>query len=674
MISVPPSLLAASALPTAHLLVPFLWVFGLASVLVAFLHSRKLPSILGFLLTGVILGPVGLGVVQNEQAIDIMAEVGIVLLMFTIGLEVSIRDLMRMGRLVLGGGTFQIAVTSALFAGVALLSGVSVTTAISIGLLCSASSTALVLRMLGDRGELAMPHGQFSLAILLAQDFAVVALMLVLPMLADGGFSIGVLAFGLGEGVVLAGLIVVVARTIFPWILAKVVELRSREVFMLATFATVFGTAFVGELLGLSLALGAFLAGIVVSESDFSHQMFAEVLPFRDIFNGLFFASVGLLIDPEAVMNNIGMLLAFLALIWVGKGIIFFGTAKLFKLSTASAILSAFALSQLGEFGLVLAQQAASLELLSGEERSIIITAAVVTMGATSIILPWATSRWSTDKSSAELPDEEFHLTDHVIVVGFGLNGQNVTKVLKRLGVPYVVVEMNQATVAQQKATGEPIVFGDATRPTLLEHLHVGKARALVSAIAGAASTREIIASAHHANPEMLIIARTRYVAEIDPLIELGADVVVPEEFETSIELASRVMQAYGASEVAIQRERRAMRDERYKSLTDAAFQGTHASMDELLAALDMATVQISEGSRAVGQTLSALDFRAQTGATVVAIHRHDEIVSDPNADTVLSIGDRLVVIGDSKCLKSVRELGSDPTFAAIVGEQGNGE
>ncbi len=652
------SLVAASTAPTAELLMPLLWVFGVATVIVAILHLKKVPSLLGFLLTGVLVGPAGFGVVRDADAIAIMAEIGVVLLLFTIGLEVSLRDLARMAKLVLGGGLFQIASTTCVFTGLAWLTGVEIYSAVGIGLMVSASSTALVLRLLGDRGELGTPYGRLALAILLAQDFAVVGLMLVLPMLATRDIAPFDLAVGLGEAVLVAAVIYVGARFAFPWLLEKIVALRSREIFLLTTMAVLFGTAMAADALGLSLALGAFVAGLVVSESEFSHQMFAEVLPFRDVFNGLFFASVGLMIDPVAVTENLGLLAAFIAVIIVAKFIIIFLTARLMSLSLIPTLLASFALFQVGEFGLILAQQGALLELITPTQHSLIIAVAVFTMALTPIIYPFAAKKIDLVRQPGEGDVSDVHgpLKNHVIIVGYGLNGQNVARALKQLEVPLVVVDLNKNTVDDHRKDDVLLVFGDATRPALLEHLNIDSAKALVSAIADAPATREIVSNARHANPDLLIIARTRYVAEIEPLQKIGANVVVPEEYETSIELVGQVMQAYGASEAAIQREKRQLRSERYKVLLEEPEEVNTRAIDDLLYALEVERIEVT-GDAIAGKSIAESDFRSETGSTIVAVLRDNETHSAPEPGFVVERGDMLVVVGDCEGVTSARRL-----------------
>ncbi len=634
-----------------HILTDLVFVVLAATALVALLSRFKMPSLLGFLLTGLALGPVGLGAVEDAHAIEVMAEIGVVLLMFTIGLEVSLKELAKMAGRVLGGGALQMGLTVGLTVGVGWLLGVAPGLGAVVGLVLAASSTALVLRLLGDQGELGRPHGRLALAILLFQDFAVVALMLLVPLMAGEGGGLGELAWSLGRAALIAGGIYGIGRFAFPWVLRRLVALRSREVSLLMTLGVALGTAWVAGQLGLSLALGAFIAGLVISESEFSHAMFSEIMPFRDAFNGLFFISVGLLVRPEVVMAQPLQILGLVVLVMAGKGAVVVGVARLFRLSWADALLAGVGLSQVGEFGFVLAQQAAGSGLLDEQTRGVILSVSVVTMALTPLLLPAtrhlvARLGGTRPDDAPPLPEGSHALEDHVIVVGFGVNGQNVTRALGLLGVRFVVVEMNLHTVEAEVARGVPIVLGDATRPSLLEHLGISRARALVVAIADPAATREIVACARPLNPNLLIIARTRYIAELEPLVHLGADRVVPEEFETSLELVGQVMGAYGALPRAIEREKTQLRQARYGALRGAPTTAPRSTLDALLDDVAVEQLELEADHHATGQSLMALEVRTRTGATVLAVLRGDHAEASPSASLALQAGDVVVLVG----------------------------
>lgn len=632
-------------------------VLAVAGLIVWIFQRLRLPPILGFLAAGVVVGPAGLGVVQDQYAIEVMAEIGIVLLLFTIGLELSLEQLARMARLVFGGGVGQGLITTAVGVGAAMAVGFELRPAFFLGILLAASSTALVLRLLGDAGKLGTPFGRLALAILLFQDIVIVLLMLVVPVL--GGQDATLLEVGTQIGLALAVItaMYVGARFVFPWVLERVVASRSRELFTMVTVVTVFGTAYLAGLAGLSLALGAFIAGLVVSESHFAHQMMDEVLPFRDLFNGLFFVSVGLLVDPAVLLAEPLLVVGLIVGVMIAKAVIVTAVGPLVGLDLRNAIIAGAALSQVGEFSFILAQQGRQYNLISPENHALFVAVVVGTMALTPVAL------WLGETVAARLPvqtpthaalaDEQARaaMDDHVIIVGYGLNGRNVARVLRQIEVPYVVVEMNVGTVEDQRALGEPIYFGDASRPVVLEHLGVEEARALVVAVGDPATTREVVAAARRANPKLWIAARTRYVAEIRPLEELGADLVVPEEFETSLELAGRVMAAYGASPRAIDREKRLLRAAQYRVLLDDEAPAL-PTLEALVGGLSTEYVDVEPDHRYAARDVGAIEADLPPQISVLAVLRGDASFVDPPDDCVVEAGDVLVLLGPGHGLR----------------------
>lgn len=654
-----------------HGMAEIVWIALGSTAVVALCQRLKMPSLLGFLVVGVLLGPVGLGVVRDSHAIDFAAEIGVVFLLFTIGLEVSIGDLVRMIKQVLGGGALQMGITAL---GVALLFGALYQDSKMgwiLGLLVVPSSTALVLRLMGDSGELMTPYGRLSLAILLMQDFAVVGFMLLLPMFAKSDATQMQLLWSLGKaGLVTAG-IFVLGRFAFPWVLRHIVALRSREVFLLVTLSMVFGTAFLAGKLGLSLALGAFVAGIVVSESEFSHQMFAEVLPFRDILNGVFFVSVGLLLQADVVKAKPWTLLLWIVCLLLWKFVVVVGIAKVFRLSWQASVFTGVALSQVGEFGLVLVKEATTLKLITQEQRGMLIAASLATMILTPLLLMLLRATWPKRRQEVQA-DVDAELADtldkHVILVGYGINGRNVARALQFLGVKFVVVEMNQQTVRKERENGIPICYGDATSHILLELLHVDRARVFITAIADAAVTRTIVAQARHANSKMKVIARTRYIAEIAQLRELGADIVVPEEFETSIELFGRILLAYDIPEFQVEQEKRRLRNEEYKALLQDTIKPV-ISWADFFSGLQIERVLLEEGWKGAEKTLGELHLRVKTGTTVLAVLRGEHVHSAPEGGFRLAASDTLVLAGDAQAIQKAKVLLRDGTLEARSAE-----
>jgi monovalent cation:H+ antiporter-2, CPA2 family len=646
-------------------------VLPLSALVVWGFQKVKLPPILGFLVVGVLVGPV-FGLIQDRHNIEVMAEIGIVLLMFSIGVEFSLKEMMHMARLVFGGGGAQMLLTGALAALAMWGLGLStIREAIFAGMIVSVSSTAIVLRLQGERGEMGAPHGRMSLAILLMQDLAVVLLMLLVPLLAGQGDqgTLGML-WQVCRALILIVVLYVCARFLFPWLMEKVVSTRSRELFSMVTIVSIFGTAYLAGLSGLSLALGAFVAGMVVSESPYAHQMMSEVLPFRDVFSGLFFVAVGMLVEPhllaEYPLTVAGLVLGVVVL----KAAVAGGVTWLFGLGAKAGLLVGLALAQVGEFAFVLAQQGAAVGLLSAEDHAIFVCVSVATMILTPFLImagPALAKRLPESEAVRGLADSQRveqrcqDIADHVVIVGFGLNGRNVAHVLRQLHVRYVITELNAHTVMDYVVKGEPIIYGDATRDLVLEHVGIHRARALVVVIADPAATRQVVELARRLNPALVILARTRFVTEVEKLQQLGADHVVPEEFETSIEISGLVMKTYGASDYAVAREQQAFRDSQYGALRDA-LAGVRAKkgiprMTQMLHALDVEQVSLDEGSPAVGQTLKSLNLRARTGVSVMAILRGGATLSNPGGELALEVNDQLVLIGDGVQLQAALPL-----------------
>lgn len=627
------------------------------------------PAILGFLVSGVLLGPV-LGVVQDRERIEVMAEIGIVLLMFSIGVEFSLSTLSRMRKEVLGGGGGQLLVTGLAAFLLALAIGYDLRPALFLGLLVALSSTAIVLRLLGDRSELDAPHGRLSVGILILQDLAVVVLMLLVPILATGaGRFVGVL-LALGQALLTAGLIVIAARFAFPWVLDQAVRTRSRELFTLVTVLVALGTAWLMGLAGLSLAIGAFVAGLVVSESPWSHHMMSEMRPLRDVFNGLFFVSVGLLVDPAVLADRPFVILALIPSVMVLKGLIAGGVALALGLGPRVAVLAGGALAQVGEFSFVLAQQGMAAGILSADEHATFIAITVGTMMLTPLVLQgshavarrvYGVAGWrGPHNRGTTLPE-----ADHAVIVGFGINGRNVARVLRWLEVPYLVVELNSRTVNERIGRDEPFVFGDATRELVLRHVGIERARVLVVAIADPSATRAIVTAARALHPGLRVVVRTRYIHEVTALHDLGAEKVVPEEYETSIELAAQALYSFGVSPRAVARARTRLRQQSYALLRrtddDLTELRQESRLDEILSEIDVVDLFIEPGSVATGKTLGQLDLRATTGATVLAVLRGDALEALPHAGHRLEDDDVIVVVGHGDQLQAVRALVTGP-------------
>jgi CPA2 family monovalent cation:H+ antiporter-2 len=551
-----------------------------ASLPIAFLCSRlRAPVIVGFMLTGVLIGPAGLGWISNPQDVEALAEIGVVLLLFTIGLEFSLKRLLQMKRLVLGGGGLQVLLTVLAVLGLGLASGRSFQESVFFGFLCALSSTAIVLKSYQDRLEIASPHGRSGVGILLFQDLCLAPMMLLTPVLSSqAGATPGAIALRLGTALAVIVGVVVTARTIMPLLLGHIVRLRSPEVFIIFVVLVSLGTAWLTSSVGLSMALGAFIAGLVLSESEYSHQIVSDVLPFRDVFNSVFFIAAGMLLSVGFLFAHLPVVLLWVVGLIVGKALITLLAVRLLGHSLRVAALVGLGLAQAGEFSFILAQMGAAQGLLSADDYQRFLAATILSMIATPLLISLAPrlslllpAPRTTSAAAQAQPSGAHALSAHVIVVGYGLNGRNLVRVLQRTGIPFQVLELNAETVREARAAGVPIVYGDAVRREVLLRLGVQRAAILVLAISDQLATRHALALARELNPALRIIVRTRYLSELPELYALGATQVIPEEFETSIEIFARVLAEYGVAPDIIQRETAAVRSTGYELLRTAA-------------------------------------------------------------------------------------------------------
>lgn len=651
-----------------------LLIILLVSVFVAFISLRlKLPLLVGLMLTGIVIGPYGLGLIKDLAAIEVLAEIGVMLLLFTIGLEFSLKRLKLMKRLVLIGGGLQVLITVAATAAISFLFGRSFNQSVFFGFLIALSSTAIVLKSYADRGETDAPHGRAGVGILLFQDISIVLMMLFVPILGgEGEASFGAIAKTLGGSLLALVLIVAAAWFIIPVLLKQVGKFKTPELFILTIVLLFLGISFLTSQFGLSLALGAFIAGMVLADTDYSHQVTADILPFRDVFNSLFFVSIGLLLSVGALIENISTVLLWVAFLVVGKFLIVWLVVQLLGFPQRVSAMTALGLAQVGEFSFVLAKSGKSFELLNDADYQTFLAASIISMIATPFMIAAAPSfgdfmqRVFKDKreKDIEMIDEEIHLTssgglkNHVIIVGYGLNGRNLSRVLRAVLVPYTILEVNMETVRRAKEKGEKINFGDATRREVLHHAHIEEAHALVLAMSDPQAARRTLKQARQMNPTMHIVVRTRYTSEITELLELGANEVIPEEFETSIEIFSRVLQCYGVDRHVIETQIAAVRRQGYEMLRSPSLQPVN--IGNLNAALHEAiteTVKLESGSTVIGQTLAELDLRNRSGATLIAVVRDGETKINPGGKYKLDQNDLLVLLGTAEKIERALDI-----------------
>lgn len=645
-------------------------IFGLSAGVVFILHKWRVPSVVGFLIAGALLGPYGFGFIKELREVELLAEIGVILLLFTIGLEISLKNLKHIRSAILGGGFLQLLFTLILTVAITYPIFGRINHSIFVGLLVSLSSTAIVMKILFEHSEIDSPHGRVSMGILIFQDLCVVPFMLVIPILAGHkGSGIEILTtLSISVGILL--LIIVGARWLVPNILHQIVRTRSRELFIITIILLCLGTALLTSSLGLSLALGAFLSGLVISESEYSYQVIADILPFKDSFNGIFFISVGMLMNLKFFTENVFIVLISFLSILILKSLTTSLSVHLLGNSIRTSILSGLHLSQIGEFSFVLATSGKSLGLLSEDYYQLFLSSSILTMLITPFLFQLSPkiSTWISSKKLLERLDrmrkfaqrEGYHLKrqGHVIIVGFGLNGKNLAEVLKEVSIPYVVLDLNNDTVIKMKKRGEPIFYGDGTSPEILQRLGIEDAKILVIAISDPASTRRIVQTARRLNPRLNIIVRTRYTSDVEDLIQLGANEVIPEEFETSIEIFSKVLHYYHVPRNLITNHIERIRSSNYETLRRVEFpQRSLPEKCEILTDIETETYLINENTYASGRSLKDLMIRSNTGATVIAVKRENEIISSPEPEFIFKPGDILYLIGSKGSILQAIEI-----------------
>jgi CPA2 family monovalent cation:H+ antiporter-2 len=636
-------------------------ILGISALVISLLGKLKIPSIVGFLLAGLIVSPHSLNVIKDIGQVERVAEIGVVLLMFTIGLEFSVKNLAKLSGVVFGGGFVQVSLTAGLIGFFSyLIFDHGLNGSLFHGFLVSLSSTAIVMKMLFDRSEVHSPYGRTCVGILIFQDLCVVPLLFLIPVLAgnEGGF--GELLLALLKAVLLVAAILLLSRWGIPQVLHQVVSLKIRDLFIITIILLCLGTALVSELLGLSLALGAFLAGVIISESEYASQAMADILPFKESFTGLFFISVGMLMNLDFAIAHMPMVVISVSVILIVK-IIGAGISTLaLGRSLRTALQTGFYLSQIGEFSFVLAVAGKSQGLITEEFYQLFLASSVTTMMATpfmmkagEVLSAFLASKplfQKLDRGHGEGGRYPEQITDHVIIVGFGLNGKNLATVLKKTEIPYLVLDFDSGIVRKMKRAGEPIFFGDGTNLEILQKLGIQTAKVLVIAISDPAATRRITQLARKERPLLYIIVRTRYLAEVDDLNQLGADEVIPEEFETSIEIFSRVLHQYHVPVNVIAERTENVRKDSYNALRTVLLpRRALGERPEVLQDIEIEAYLLKEHFMASGRSISEVDLRARTGATIIAVQREGKIHPNPSSQFTLRSGDGIFLVGKKK-------------------------
>lgn len=652
-------------------------ILGLSILIILLFQKIKVPSILGFLLAGIIAGPHAFNLISSSHEVELLSEIGIIFLLFVIGIELSIKELISMKNTVLIGGGLQVGGTILFTTIVAYFFGLPLNSAVFLGFLFSLSSTAIVLKLIQERGEITAPHGRVALGILIFQDIIVVPMMLLTPILAgDGGDLLTTLLILILKIVGVGVVIYLLARYIVPRIFSMVVKTKSKELFILTTVVFCFAIAWLTSSVGLSLALGAFFAGLIISESEYSHQATVNVLPFREIFISFFFISVGSLLNLEFFINNILMILLLVIGVVFLKMLVVGATVLLLKYPPRTVLLSLFSLFQVGEFSLLLSGVGLDNNIIPNSVYQYFLAISIITMGLTPFLIAAAPKitysilkarvpssvrhrlESLNKRKTTEETDEPKKLDDHLIIIGYGINGENIAKAARNAEIPYVILDTDPVTFKKAKNNNEPIIFGDATNSLILKHLHVQEARVIVIAISDPGATKKIISNVRLYSKTAFIIVRTRYVREIEENIKLGADEVIPEEFETSIEIFNRVLKKYLVPYNEIMDFTASIRSSDYEMLTSVKGRPHKPSLQHLhIPNREIVTLSVQQNNREiVGKSIQTSGIGKNFRVTVLAIKRDTQYITEILPDTKIKQGDLLYIFGNPLNINRLNE------------------
>ena len=635
----------------------------------------RLPTIVGYMLAGIFIGPFTPGFVGDMGTIRQLAELGIIFLMFGVGLHFSIKDLWKVRSIAIPGALGRMLITTLLGLGLGLIWRWTFLSGIVLGLSISIASTVVLLRVLMDNGLLNTSHGQAAVGWVIVEDVATVLILVVMPALvgSSGGFNWGLLGGTLVKAAGFVLLVLFAGTRLIPWVLLRIAHTRSRELFILAVLVIALGIALgAAQLFGISLALGAFVAGVVVSESPLSHQVGADILPFRESFAVLFFVSIGMLVNPVYLYNNIGSVLTLTALIMIGKPLTTIIMGLIFPWPARTTLVAAASLSQIGEFSFIVGQAGVSLGLLEQSQYSLILAGSLISIMFNPLMfrlirpveerLKKYPGIWKwLDRQGPPLPQLVESLEGHVVIVGFGRVGRQIVTLLNQVGIPQLIVEADAERAEELNRRGLPVLYGDAANSEVLTHAGLARARALVVAGPDEDASALMVTAARDMAPDLPIIARAISEDGTRRLAQLGAQDVIHPELEGGLEIVRHTLLQLGYPLQEIYRYTDAVRRDHYDPNLNT--EEEHRLLHELLDAvnsIDIKWFRLPETSPLIGSTLADANLRARTGASVIALLREGELMANPKSMTRFQAGDRIGLVGEKEEIDAVERLLSE--------------
>lgn len=637
-----------------------------AALLGGFVAQRlHQPLILGYIIAGILVGPYTGGVTVTEiHDIELLAEIGVALLLFALGIEFSFKKLQRVRSIAFIGTPIQIMLTAILGYAIGQFSGWSAYESLWLGALISLSSTMVIIKTLVAQGTSDTLASRIMLSMLIVQDLAVVPMMIILPELSNLERGLPILGWAIVRAAVFLLAMIYGGTRLIPALLRRVAAWNSRELFLISVMALGLGIGYVSYLVGLSFAFGAFVAGMVLSESDYSHQALSDIVPLRDVFSMLFFVSVGMLLDPAFLINNLGSVLLIVAVVSIGKATIFAGVTTAFGYRDSTPIFVGLGLFQIGEFAFVLARVGVNRQVLSADVYALVLVSAVLTMILTPFVMraaqplaSWYNKRYGgLPQRSGEAP--EHSINDHIIIVGYGRVGRYTANVLQRLSLPCQIIELNQQVVEQARAAGLPSIYGDASSEHVLEAAGIHSARLLLVTVPAAIDVELIVRRVRQINPELHVVARAARLGQIDVLQSLGVYELVQPEFEAGLEMVRQTLLHFDRPTAEIQRLTDAVRHELYRPFNTLHTEA--AVLDRLRRAgqaLEIEWYTVPPNSILAGQTIGEAAIRERTGASIVAMLRGPDMQTNPGPEVVLTVGDTIATLGTADQRGAFRHL-----------------
>ncbi len=642
-------------------------IFAFATAVNYLFTKIRIPTIIGYLLTGIVVGPSLLGVIKSPHEIEFMAEIGIILLMFTIGLEFSLNHLIKIRNIVFVGGFVQLVFTAGITALVSRMYDLGWGSAVFIGFLTALSSTALVLKILQEKGEVTSNYGRTVVGILIFQDIILIPLILLTPMLGGQTADIGVKLLGMGsKSLFMIGLVYVGNRWIMPRVLHLIALTKNQELFLMSILLVCLAVALLTSEMGMSLAFGAFLGGLMISRSEYSEDAFSHLIPFKDTFTSFFFVSVGMLLDLSFFANNILIVLATVVLVIAIKTVVAGGTAFVLGHTFRGTIMVGLAMAQIGEFSFILAKIGQTYQILTDYYYQLFLAVTIVSMAVSPFLMMVA-------KPAAnlllKLPIPEFlikglfplqevevpKMQNHIVFIGKDSRSLNLSRMSHQMKLPYVSIVFDPASARARQAKGEMVVYGDALNEPILRKAYVETAEIVVISIGDAITALGVIEQVRLLNKHAFIMVRSKHVSDIEDLYEMGADQVIPEEFETAIELFERILKKLLVPKGEIEEAISHIRDDNYGIFTEKEENNTFALSDEI-PNIEIVALKAADYPIFPEKSLKDIHLRREFGLTVVAAKRGDEIFENPGSGFIFNSEDILYVLGKPERIARLKQ------------------